>query len=1037
MTRWLPTLSVRRPVTILMVFLALMVLGVIAWSRIPLEMLPSTFSLNRLWVFVPYGDSSPRETEAQIVLPLEEHISTAPGLKEMNSRARADNAMVALKFHRSLSMDEAYNALVDRLERAMSDLPDEVERYWIWKFDPNSEPILWAGIGLPDDVEDEHRLVTEVVGKKLERVPGVGQVETWGVTPRRVFVEYDLDALRVHGVNLGDVYRSLSTDNFQMASGRIVDGGKVRYVRSLARWETIEDLERIPIRDGLVLQDIATITYRPDPSASINHIDGKEGAALAISKESDANTVAVAEAIEEAFVELENDPALEGMKFVKFFSQGDMISESVDELLNTAATGGLCAVIVLFAFLREWRLTLLLAGCIPVTLLLTVTALYFTGHTLNLLTLMGLMLSVGMVVDNAIVVVESIYTRRMQRVDPDTAAIEGTAEVNLAITLSTLTTMVVFLPVILMSGNVDFSFFLGEIGMPVVWALGASLAVALVFTPLTTTLLRDQSTLLAEPRWITWLTERYARGLQWVLHNRTDALMGILALTLVTWVLPFQVVGCEEEGGADFGQFDIALQLDSDFTYSERLEIVETFEDWIDENRERWGVRTHRADLGSGSSYGRLNVHLFDEDERTDQMLTQDEVFEVARNELPEIPGVYASIGWNSQEEEPTNELKFILTGEDTPTLEALAAQARDRLREIDGVASVSFDNEEGGMRELRLRANRDALARYGFDARTVGQTVGFALRANQLPDFHDDGKEVDVIASFEYEDRQDIDRLLDFPMWSPSNPQSVPLRALVDPTVAPGAGTIRRSDRITSFEVTLEFAPGADMETGSTNVSATLDSLAMPQGYEWSYRGRRMDRDDEYAAMMLALLLSITFVYIIMGVLFESFLLPLGIITSIPMAGVGVYWTLYLTGTPLDFMAGVGLVILVGVVVNNGIVLLDLVTRLRREGADRTSALVRAGRTRMRPILMTALTTIFGVLPMAMGTSTFVGMPYAPLGRVVAGGLAAATLLTLFFVPFLYSVLDDMRATGGRWAVWVVAPPVASTDPTASPGSK
>ena len=1027
MTRWLPRFSVRRPVTVSMLFLALMVLGIIAWSRIPLEMLPSSFTLNRLWVYVPYADSSPRETEAQLARPLEENISTAPGLKEMTTRSRAQNVMVSLVFHRSIGMDEAYNALVDRLERAMPDLPSEVERYWIYKFDPNSEPIIWAGISLPDTVEDEHQLVTEVVGKRLERVPGVGQVETWGVTPRRVFVEYNLDSLRIHGVDLTTVFRSLAADNFQMASGRVVDDGKVRYVRSLARWETVDDIRAIPIRQGLTLGDIAEISYRPDPSANINHINGQEGAALAISKESDANTVEVSEAVEEALAGLEADPAVQGASFVKFFSQGDVISESVGELLNTAATGGVCAVIVLFAFLREWRLTLLIAGCIPVTLLLTVTALHFTGHTLNLLTLMGLMLAVGMVVDNAIVVVESIYARRQQGDGEDEAAIEGTADVNLAITLSTLTTMVVFLPVILMSENADFSFFLGEIGMPVVWALAASLFVALVFTPLTTTLLRGQEGLPKEPRWITWLTARYVRGLAWVLSHRTDALMGMIAVTMLTWVLPFQAVGCEDDGGGDLSEFVVRFEVPADFSYSERLEVVTTYEEWADGHREDWGISTHRSELGSSSTYGSMYIYLADPDERGADMMTRSQVIEAARDDLPELPGVEANIGWGGNDSNPQNLIEFVLTGDDTVTLERLAEQAKGRLKGIEGVTAVSFDNEQDGMREVRLNADRAALARYGFDARSVGQTVGFALRANQLPDFHDDDKEVDVVASFRLEDRQDIDRLLDFPMWSALTSRVVPLRALVHPEVAPGSGTIRRVDRVTSFEVAVEFGPGVSMAEAWTAVSAALDSIDMPRGYDWSVRGRRMNRDAEDAAMILALVLSVTFVYLIMGVLFESFILPVGILTSIPMAGVGVYWTLYLTETPLDFMAGVGLVILVGVVVNNGIVLIDLVTRLRRAGQERTAALVEAGRRRMRPILMTALTTIFGVLPMALGTSTFVGIPYAPLGRVVAGGLAAGTLLTLFLVPYLYSVLDDMRATSSRWLAWIVAPAVSS----------
>lgn len=1031
MRSWLPTFSVRRPVTVAMGFVALVVLGMLAWSRISLEMMPSSFTLNRLWVWVPYDGSSPRENEQQLVRPLEEQLSTSPGIKTMTSRARSGNASLSLEFHRSISMGVAYNAVVDRMERAMADLPGDVERYWIWKFDPASEPVMWAGIAIPDGVEDEHKLVTEFIEKRLERVPGVGEVDVWGVTPRAVFIDFRLDSLLAHGVSLGEVVQGLGSDNFQMASGKVVDDGKVRYVRSLARFESIEELERWPVKDGVSLADIATVKYRLDPSASINHINGKEGAALAVQKESDANTVEVTEAVEAAFAEISADPRGEGVEFVKFFSQGDMIGDSVDDLLSTAATGGLCAVIVLFLFLREWRLTLLIAMCIPVTLLLTVTMLYFTGFTLNLLTLMGLMLAVGMVVDNAIVVVESIYARRQEGEGPEDAAIDGASDVNLAITLSTLTTMVVFLPVILMSEDANFSFFMGQLGMPVVWALAASLFVALVFTPLSTTLLRGAGGLPEEPRWITWLTARYRRSLGWVLTHRTDALMGILAATFLTFVVPAQSVSCDDAGEDDVSDFMVRFQVPADWGYYERLDAVETIEAWVDENRETWSVRTHRSELGSSDEHGRLWVYLDEGEDRGEGALPAEKVLENARKNLPVIAGVELKIGWGGAGDTSRNELGFVLQGEDTPTLELLGDQLEQTLQGLPGVIAVRNDLEGEAGREMRLRADRAALARYGLDARSVGQTVGFALRGTNLPKYHDDGKEVDVVARFQLADREDVDRLLDFPLWSPTVGRSVPLRAVVQPEVAPGFGTIRRTDRITSFPMTIELAPGAEKGEVMAMVGAVLNSVDFPRGYTWSFGGERRDREADDQARNLALVLSITFVYLIMGVLFESWTLPLSILTSIPMALVGVYWTLYLTGTPLDAMGGVGLVILVGVVVNNGIVLIDLVTRLRGEGVVRTEALVEAGARRLRPILMTALTTIFGLMPMALGTSTFVGIPYAPLGRVVAGGLATGTVLTLYLVPYLYSVLDDMGASGSRWAAWVRRP---SASPAAPP---
>ena len=1035
MKRWLPAFSVHRPVTVVMGFLALLVLGAIAWQRIPLEAFPSGFVLNKLWVYAPYGDASPRETERAVLRPMEEHLSTAPGLKDMNGRAGTGSGRLRLEFHRSVGMDVAYNAVVDRMERAMADLPEEVENYFVWKWDPNDTPVLWAGVAVPDAVEDPHQLMTEVVAKRLERVPGVGQVDVWGVDAKAVFVDFRLDDLLAHGVSLGDVIQRLSKDNFQLASGRIVEQGKVRYVRSLARWQSIEDLERTPIGGGLVVADIADVEYRLDLTADINHIDGKEGAGLSVRKESDANTVAVTAAVQGAMRELEADPRMQGGTFVTFFDQGEVISSSVGDLLSTAATGGVCAVIVLFVFLRQVPLTLLIAACIPFTLLLTVTLLYFTGGTLNLLSLMGLMLAVGMVVDNAIVVVEAIYARRQGGEDPRSAAVEGAADVNLAITLSTLTTMVVFLPVILMSEDANFSFFMGQIGMPVVWALGASLLVALVFTPVTTTLLGRRRAprgdgaprMPTEPRWITWLTTRYRRSLAWVLANRADAAVGILAFTLLTVVLPGNAVSCEGGDDGGVGEFQIRFEVPADFTYKERLAVVERFEAFVEDHREEWGVKTHQADLDASRSSGRIQVYLVED--RGEGQLSRADVIDQAREDLPELAGIEAQIGWNRQEGNDRNTLTVTLRGDEMATLEELGAQVQGLAKALPGVAMAYADMEEGAGEEMRLYADREALARYGLSATSVGQTVGFALRGTRLPDFHDDGKEVDVAARFQYEDRADMDRLLDFPLWSPATMRSVPLRAVVDPVVAPGTGSIWRENRVTGYPVTIELDPESDPGLVRDALTEALAGVPMPRGYSHELGGRFRQQDADLEATFMALGLSIVFVFLIMGVLFESFLLPLSIITSIPMAMVGVYWTLYLSGTPLDVMGQLGIVVLVGVVVNNGIVLVDLVTRLRKQGeaagvdrvTARTAALVKAGGERLRPILMTALTTIFGLLPMALGTSSFLGMPYAPLGRVVAGGMVAGTILTLFLVPYLYTVLDDVRDSASRWLRWVV----------------
>lgn len=1017
MTRWLPALSVHRPVMVSMVFLALCVLGLIAWARIPLEMMPGRFELNQMWVWVPYADSTPQENQTTLARPIEEQLATIEGLKSISSSSSSGSASFELTFHRSIGMDSAYNSVVDRMERAMVELPDDVQRYWVYRWNPADEPVLWAGIRMPEEVEDPYRLVNEVISQRLMRVPGVGKVDAWGADPKRVFIDFSLPAVQQNGLNLGEVLGKLGGDNFQLPSGRVSDRGQLRYVRSLARYEDLDVLRRTPIKPGITLQDIAQVSYRLDPSPHINRIDGSEGAALAISKESDANTVATADAIKEAMEALNSDPRLEGAALFSFFDQGSIIRDSVDNLLMTALTGGGCAVVVLFAFLRRWRLTLLIAASIPFTLLMTVTALYFTGGSLNLLSLMGLMLAVGMVVDNAIVVVEAIQARLQEGDSPAKAAVEGASEVGMAITLSTMTTMVVFLPVILMSEDANFSFFMGELGFPVVFALAASLVVALFFTPLGTTLLKEKDAAF-EPAWVSWLAERYRGWLRRVLTRRTDTLVGVVLLSLLTFMVPFKAVGCRDAAEGNINDFVVRYEIPGDFTYPEREEVVDAYEGWVNEHREAWGVRVHRSRLSATSTTGRTYVYL--EEEPAPQALSREQVLEEAERTLPTLPGVTASIGWQDGAEGEKRQVNLVLTGEDTETLAELGDEVQRRIRAVPGVLGVSAGIEEDGGRELRLVVDRQATSRTGITARSIGQTVGFALRGTSLPPWTESGKEVEVFARFRAEDRYDASRLLDFPMFSPATFSVVPLRSLVSSEIAPGLGTIRRQERITSWPLVVDLDQGVDAETGREQIMAALDDLQLPRGYEINAGGGpdfEMEEDD---ARNMALVLSIVFVFLIMGVLFESLLLPLSIISTIPMALFGVYWTLYLTRTPLDAMGGVGLVILIGVVVNNGIVLIDLVTRLRADGLPRTEALVEAGRRRLRPILMTALTTIFGLLPMAMGTATFVGIPYAPMGRVVAGGLVAGTLLTLFFVPYLYSVLDDMRDSGRRWWAWV-----------------
>ena len=1013
----IPRISVTRPVTVVTAFLVILVVGVIAYTRIPVQMMPSGWSPPYLWVWAPYADSTPLDTEARVLKPLEEQIATVPGIAEMSSTAKSDNATLSLEFHGSADMDEAYNAVSDRIERAMPQMPSEVKRVWIWRFDPTDEPVIWSGIQLPENTAgappvDVHNLVTHIIQKRLERVPGVGRVDVWGVGEPIVWIDFDRERLAAHNVDLVGLMGRLGTDNFQLASGSVHDRGQVRYVRALARFGSLDDIRNYPVAKDIRLADVADISQRAAASASINRIDGREGAGLAVNKESAANTVEVCDDIKQAFIELEQDPRLAGFHFPVFFDQGMLIEDSMDALKQSALEGGVLAIFVLILFLRDWRITALIAATIPASLLLTLTVMYFRGDSLNLLSMLGLMLAVGMVVDNAVVVVETIYRRRQAGQDPVSAAIDGTAEVILPITLSTLTSIVVFLPTILMTEDATFSFFLAELGLPVVYVQVGSLLITLLFTPLSTVWLT--SDVRPDAKWISWLSNRVDRGVAWVLSHRLGTGVGMFVMLGFTIAVPMEAVGCGGDAESNLDDFVVRYEVPPAYTYEERLAVVKAFEALPEAHHDTWGVRVYRSQLNDSSRNGRLFVYLDDE---APGAIAREEVLEEVKRVMPDLPGVVTTVGWGDTPSGNESAIGIELAGEDTETLALLAVEAQRRIRALPIVTAVRNDVEAEGSEEIQLALRPAVTGARGVSAQSVAQLISFAMRGAPLPSFFQGERETRVFGRFSLEDRESVDALMAFQIGTPTGAE--PLANLVDAKVGKGWGVIERKDRHTALGLTIELVPKTEKKAAYEQVEAALASMEWPDGYGVD---RGADWEKELAsndAQYLALVLSMVFVFLIMGVLFESFLLPMTVIMTVPMALFGVYWALWATGTPFDSMAGVGVIILIGIVVNNGIVLIDVVGDLRAEGRTREDALREAVRIRLRPILMTALSAIMGVVPMAIGSDTFIGIPYAPMGRVILSGMCVATVLTLFFVPYLYTLLDDMRQASARWAAF------------------
>ena len=1012
---FLPHAAVARPVTVTMLLIASFVIGLVAYDRIPLQLLPSGFTPPFLFVRVPTIPTTPSDVERDIVEPVEDMLRTVRNVQRVRSRAEQSSAGFFVQFADGTNMDVAYNQVRDRLERVRPQLPPETQRWVIWKFDPQEDPLMFIGVRVKDGGEDPDLVLEEALIRPLERLPEVSRVDTMGLKPLNVVVEIDDKRANGAGVSVAQIIETLQNDNFTMSAG-VMDSGDARLpLRVLARVENVQDLEALPIGGGMSLRDVATVHMVRSNADQVYKIGGSSGYVLAIYKESTQNTVATAEAIRASMDRLLQTPAGQRVEVEVFFDQGRLIEGSLNNLFGTALWGGLFAVLILFSFLRRFRMTFITAAAIPLSMLITVTAMYFWGASLNALTLMGFMLSVGMVVDNSIVVAEAIQRRRGLGEAIRVAAPAGASEVGLAIVVATSTTVVVFLPMVLMSGSETLSFYLGHIGFPVCAALIASLLVSLVFIPLSLTWL-DTDEPPPAVRSIEAIQNAYARALRWCLRHRSTAVFVIVGL-MASISYPSQHMRRTDRLEANVNDVRIRFDFDPATTWDERVERLEEYERWVGAHREELEVRTWMTKMGG--MWGRPEIRIFLQDVENREK-GRDEIVEFIRDGMPHISGTSWKIGWSSPGSQ--KRVTVDVEGPDSQRLQTIAEAAAHRLRNIDGVLGVMVGEDDARALELHYEVDEEAAQRSGVSPMMIGGAIDYALRGRRVGEIEVHGEALALWVHTDSRTTESRETLDNLALPTPFGGPGVPIGDLTKTSVVPGFNEIIHVDGRTQTEIQI-ITTREDLDTLGREIDAALASVEMPRGYglEKGSRFRTLQSDQEEREFALAL--AIVFVFLLMGILFESFVLPFVIVLSIPFAFLGVYWSLYLTGTPFDVMAGVGLIILVGIVVNNAIVLVDRVNVLIAQQGDREEALVEAGRVRLRPIAMTALTTIGGLIPMAIGASEIVGVPYAPLGRTVIGGLVASTVLTLFVVPLFYTLIDDLR----RWVLKFIAPPPAA----------
>jgi len=991
-------IALRRPVTTIVIFVALALIGIIATRLLPLEKFPD-IEFPGIFIQIPYEGSTPEEIERLITRPVEEALATLSGVETMYSSSSDNLSQVFLQFEWDQSMGSKGIEARAKIDSIRHELPDDIRRMLIFTGSLGDQPVLELRISSDRDLSDSYELLDRLLKRRIERIEGVSQVQLYGVDPREIRILLNSDKLSAHGIDIDELRQLLEKSNFAVSAGRITDGGQRFSIRPRGEFQSIADIEDIVIdENALRLGDVATIELRSPDRDYGRHLDRSYAIGVAVSKSTGSNMVDVTDRVMAEVEKISQLPQMQGVKIFDLDNQGDSVRGSLSDLLNAGAIGAVLALIVLYLFLRQVTTTLIVTASVPFSLLITLGALYFAGLSLNMLTMMGLMLAVGMLVDNAVVVTESVF--RQRALDPDNpfkATLAGVQEVGMAVIAGTMTTIIVFVP-IMFGAKTNISVFMTHVGITIIVAL-LMLAARVPPPP--------------QPKdgaFISRLTNRYVASLGWILTRPWKTFGGII-LICVIGISPVVLELIKFDAFPQDAGRRLYMPLHIEGQHPlERVEAaVDTIEDYLFENQEEFDIRSVYSYYEKGQA---STVILLTEEE--DATLSTTEVLERIEANLPVI--AIGKPSFDFEQQGGGEGFSLQISGDSTARLNGIAVDVVRLLGTVPGLEDVRSDAELGE-REIQVSIDRVRAAATGLTARQIADAIGIAMRGQYLREFRGDLGEVAVRLAFRDSDKQSIDQLADLPLYTPDG-RRITLGTVANFRVGTSPATIQRTDRQTAVILSANLAGDETLETVRPRVEAFMDEFDLPPGYSWKF-GRGFDRQNETQQMMATnILLGIACIFLVMAALFESLLFPFSIILgSIVFSVFGVFLFFAATGTTFSFMASIGIMILIGVVVNNGIVLVDHINNLRQQGLPRNEAIIEAGRDRLRPILMTVATTILGLAPLAISTTQIGGdgPPYFPMARAIIGGLAFSTVVSLLVVPAFYAYFDTLAAWGRK----------------------
>ena len=1003
-------LSLKRPITTLMFFFCFLVVGGVSTRLIPLEYFPEV-QFPGIFIQIPYPSSTPEEVERLVTRPVEEALSTLSGIKRFRSTTTSDGVQIGVFFGWDANAIVKGIEAREKIDAIRDDLPSDLQRLFVFTGRTTDQPMLEIRISSDSrDLSKAYDLLDRKLRRSIESVPGVSKVDLGGVEPLQLEIQLDAGRVAAHGINLPELASTLAKYNFSISGGLIHDAGQRLRVKPVGEWTNLDDIRNLPINArGLRLSDIATVTFAHPEREVGRHLDLQDAIALSVTRESGANLVETSKQVMARIQQLGNSSEFRGIQLYVMNNQAEGVVNSLKEIVLSGLIGFALSVFVLYAFLRNWPVTIAVSLAVPFAVMMTLAYMFFAGVTINILSMMGLMLSIGMLVDNAVVVSESIFRHEhLHPNDKKAAVLAGARHVGLAVLTGTITTVIVFMPNII-GEKIDITVFLSHVATTITVSMFASLFISLTIIPLMLYWLPMQNQ-AKDVRWINWLIARYVRALDWTLrHPKWSGFFALAVLASVAIPMGMVKKDMFEESAQD--RLRLYYQIDGKYTVDRVEAAVVPIEQWLLDNKERF-------EIDSVYSYfitDEAGTTILLKPDRQNGM-TLPEMREQMEKEMPKFP--LGKVTFQRERFGGGEDLRVLLVGDSTERLTELSRELAQMLSNVKGLKDVRSEASLGDQ-EVQIRIDRDRAQALGLTPASVAQAVAVAMRGQPLRTMRTAHGETDVRLMFSRDNRQRLSDLETLPLFRP-NGERVPLSAVAEISSSRASQRIVREERLTTIGVTAA-ADGISGEEARKKIEPYLEKLQLPPGYRASFGGG-FDRENEAGRVfMVNMLLALMMIYVVMAAMFESLVFPSAVIFSVFYSVVGVFWFFLLTGTTLSIMANIGILVLMGVVVNNGIVLIDHINQLRKEGFDRSEAILNAGRERLRPILMTTATTVLGLIPLCIGSTTIGGdadsPPYYPMARAVVGGLVFSTVVSLLILPTLYVGLDNMRNWAGR--VW------------------